>query len=116
MPAFATPTEVIGTGRPTSEQDNAQLLLDAAARWIRRKRPGIADDDQDARFVSIMVVRDALSAGAMRGHVSYSKGIGPWSKSGTLVNPDGALRWTDDHKEMLGIPVGTMPRGRFGDR
>lgn len=116
MSAFATPDEVIGTGRPTSEQGDAQLLLDAAARWIRRKKPDIADNDPDAHFVSIMVVRDALSPGALRGHLSYSKGIGPWSKSGTLVNPDGALRWTNDHKEMLGIPVGTMPRGRFGDR
>lgn len=116
-PAFAAPDDVTIPGRPLveSERPHVQLLLDAAARWIRRRRPDIADDDPDARYVSIMVVRDAISAGKFTGHLSYSKTVGPWAKSGTLVNPDGALRWTDEHKEMLGIPTSPMPRGRFGD-
>ncbi|MFC9769449.1 hypothetical protein [Rhodococcus jostii] len=117
MADFATPTEVEAVWRPLSAEEtaNAALLLTAAAQWIRDNTPDIADNDPAARFVSIDVVKSALLAGPFTGHASYSKTIGPWSKSGTLINPAGALQFTDVHKELLGISVTGSAHWFFGD-
>lgn len=106
--SFATVDDVGAGWRALSEQDriNVRLLLDAAAMWIRNRVPDIADDHPGARFVSIDVVRSAMEAGANRGMSSFSKTIGPWSKSGTLINPSGALTFTVMHRELLGIAGG----------
>ena len=105
MAAFAEPTDVESVWRPLSTQElsNASMLLDAAAQWIRGRLPDIADDDPTAKLVSIQVTKAALIPGAFEGHSSYSKGIGPWTKAGALINPAAVLVFTDEHKELLGI-------------
>ena len=114
---FATATEIADVWRPLSSQEraNAEMLLTAAAKWIRDRTTGLADDDPAAKYVSIDVVKSALVAGPFVGHSSYSKGIGPWTKAGTLINPAGALEFTDFHREMLGLNSSPMPVGSFGD-
>lgn len=116
MSAFATPDELSAGWRPlrTSETVWAEQLLDAAGRWIRRHKPDIANDDPDAKFVSISVVRSALTPGPNVGHMQYAKTAGSFQKSGTLTNPEGALRFADWHKEQLGIPTSASPTWKFG--
>ncbi|NKT17590.1 hypothetical protein GS907_07180 [Rhodococcus hoagii] len=114
---FATPTELTENWRPLKQEESswAGLLLEAAERWIRRKRPNIADDDPDAKIVTIAVVKNALIAGEHEGFVSFSRALGPRSKSGTLSNPDAALVWLDWMKDQLGISQSALPVATFGD-
>lgn len=114
---FATSDDIEQNWRPLTSADKswATLLLGAAERWIRGKVPGIADDDQAAKVVSIAVVRNALQPGEHAGHVSYSKTLGPRSRAGTLSNPDAALTWLPWMKEQLGISTTAQPRATFGD-
>lgn len=114
--AFAEVTDIEGAWRTLSpaEQQWASELLDAAERWILKRRPDLAGDaDPDARLVSIAVVKSALIAGEATGYTSHSRGIGPWSSSGTLVNPDGALVFTEWMREQLGISVMAGPSFTF---
>lgn len=117
MADFATYQDVQNVWRPLSqvEQENARLLLAAAAKWIRDRLPDIADGDPTAKLVSIQVTKAALIPGAFEGHSSYSKGIGPWSKSGSLINPAAVLVFTDEHKELLGIAPSGGPHWNFED-
>lgn len=114
---FATSDEIEQNWRPltTTEKSWATLLLGAAERWIRGKAPGIADGDPAAKIVSIAVVRNALQPGDHAGYSSFSKTLGPRSKSGTLANPDAALTWLPWMKEQLGISAAAQPRATFGD-
>ena len=98
------------SGRPL-----ASLLLQAASARIREMSPGASPDSAVARLVAFEVVRSAMASGAMAGHVSYSKGIGPWTKSGTLSNPEAALRFSDEHRRLLGVSPNGQPHYRFGD-
>lgn len=115
--AFATTAELTETWRPLNREESgwAGLLLEAAERWIRRQRPDIADSDPDAKLVTIAVVKNALVAGEHAGYTSFSRTLGPRSKSGTLTNPDAALVWLDWMKEQLGIPLSAYPVATFGD-
>lgn len=117
MTAFASKQDLTAQWRALrgTESKWAEELLDAAARWIRSKRPDIAADDPDAKLVSIAVVRSAIGLGEHQGLSQFSSTLGPRSKSGTLVNPDAALVWLPWMKEQLGIGVAAKPRGHFGD-
>lgn len=113
---FAEVTDIESAWRTLSpaEQQWAGELLAAAERWIVKRRPELAGtDDPDARLVSIAVVKSALIAGEATGYTSHSRGIGPWSSSGTLVNPDGALVFTEWMREQLGISVMAGPSFTF---
>lgn len=116
--AFAAVTDIESAWRTLSptEKQWAGELLDAAERWITKpnRRPDLLGvDDPDARLVSIAVVKSALIAGEATGYTSHSRGIGPWSSSGTLVNPDGALVFTEWMREQLGISVMAGPSYTF---
>lgn len=117
MAAFATTDELAEGWRPLRPTETvwAEQLLAAAARWIRRNRPDIADDDPDAILVSLSVVRSALIPGANAGHTQYAKTAGSFQRSGTLTNPDAALRFSDWHKELLGLSTSATPTWSFGD-
>lgn len=93
----------------------ASLLLETADGWIRTRAPHIQDDSPAAKLVVLQVVRSAMTSGTLAGHVSYSKAIGPWSKSGTLANPEGYLKFTDEHYALLGIVKSGEPHWYFGD-
>lgn len=117
---FANVEELKQNWRPLSEQEAvwATQLLDAAGRWITRKRPDIAPGDPDAKLVSIDVVRTALNTAEHAGRVSYSWTVGATSGSGTLANPGALLDFTDFHRELLGITTSKSPTtalGSFGD-
>lgn len=117
MTAFASTDELTNRWRPlkSAEKAWAQDLLDAAGRWIRRKKPDIEQDDPDAKVVSIAVVRSALGPGGHDGLSQFSSTLGPRSKSGTLVNPEAALAWLPWMKEQLGITDVALPQAYFGD-
>ncbi|PPJ31907.1 hypothetical protein C5E45_32980 [Nocardia nova] len=112
--AFA---EVDELGYPLSsstERDIAEQLLIAAAKWIRENAPEPLDP-ATAKIVSIEVVATAMTTRAYAGHISYTRTTGPRTKAGTLVNPGGALVFSDWHKELLGIAVHAQPSWNFGD-
>jgi len=97
------------------DRERATLLLQAASDRVRGMAPHVPADSAVARLVVMEVVRAAMAPGAMAGHVSYSKTIGPWSKSGTLSNPEAALRFSDEHRRLLGVSPNGQPHYRFGD-
>lgn len=117
MTAFASKQDLTAQWRALrgTESKWAEELLDAAARWIRSKRPDIAADDPDAKLVSIAVVRSAIGLGEHQGLSQFSSTLGPRSKSGTLVNPEAALVWLPWMKEQLGIGGIADPQAYFGD-
>jgi hypothetical protein len=118
--ALATADEV-ARGWLTLSDDrraDAELLIAAAEAWIRdpARRPDIDDDDPIGKRVVIEVVRSALSVPAeFTGHTSYSKTVGPWSRSGTVPTPAGVLVFTEQHEQMLGVTSAAMPGGEFGN-
>ncbi|AOD24048.1 hypothetical protein IM25_22725 [Rhodococcus sp. p52] len=115
MAAFAIPEDIKLRGRPLPEwqRTDAQMMLDAAASWIRERKPGIAPDDPNAKLVSIQVVKAALISEAYLGLSAFSKTTGEVTRSGTLANPGQLLVFTDFHKELLGIPFRAGPVWSF---
>lgn len=112
--AFAEADDLGGAPLTSAERDIAEQLLAAAAKWIRENVPGTVDVPT-AKIVSIDVVGTAMSTRAYAGHLSYTRTNGPRTKAGTLVNPGGALVFSDWHKELLGIPINPQPTYYFGD-
>ncbi|AZV00737.1 head-to-tail connector complex protein [Gordonia phage Kiko] len=101
-----------------AEQTYARQLLDSAGTTIRdewRKAFGteIADDHPTAVTISIEMVRTCITTGAYIGHLQYGRLEGPRQKTGTLVNPGGALVFTDYHRKQLGIPIIAGPQFCF---
>lgn len=104
----------------TTERTYAGQLLESAGKKIRdeyRDAIGAEIDDANptARTVSIDMVRTAISTGSYAGHIVYNRGEGPRVKGGTLVNPGGALVFTDYHRDQLGIPIHALAIGTFDD-
>lgn len=116
---FATLSELEESWRPLSdvEKVRAQALLSAASRWIQRKKPDLSEFDEDAKLVCIEVVKAAMQNPELAGHSSYSKSIGPWSRSGTLTAAaaDAALVFLPWMRELLGISNSPLPKWYFGD-
>lgn len=100
----------------STEKHWAEQLLDAVGMWIRGKVDDVDAKQDAAEFVSIDTVRGALAPGTQLGMAAFSKTIGPWSKSGTLVNPLGHIAITKFHKELLGISDTSVPLYQFKDQ
>ncbi|HEY9314631.1 hypothetical protein [Williamsia sp.] len=120
--AFTTAEQLQSGWRSLSnpELTYAAQLLTAAGKWIRdqyleAKGVAIADNNPAALTVSIDVVKTAMMTAAYQGHISYNRVEGSRQKAGTLVNPGGALSFSDWHKEQLGIPTSTLGIGIFED-
>lgn len=115
MAAFAVPEDINIGGRPlnSTQTADAQLMLEAAADWIRERRPDIDEQDAKAKLVSIHVVRTALMTSQYAGLSTFSKTVGGITRSGTLSNPGELLDFTDFHKELLGISFRAGPRWHF---
>lgn len=100
-----------------TEQTNVELLLDAAARTIRRRIPTIAWDNPDARLVTLQVVKSVLQSEQLPdyaiGQKQYTKTVGDKTYSGVPVNPDALLLFTDYHWAQLGISPNPKPRWNF---
>ncbi|WP_063039719.1 hypothetical protein [Nocardia pseudovaccinii] len=124
MAAFATYTDVQNTWRTLTTPQTAycNLLLDAAALWIRNRKPNIADDDPAAKSVSIQVVRDALQRDLFGGTSAGTHTVGnrsdSWtlSRTATLEELARSLVFVDYHYELLGLAPAHGPRGAFGNR
>ncbi|NKT69489.1 hypothetical protein GS860_16155 [Rhodococcus hoagii] len=117
MAEFATADEVTRGRRPPTldERKNIEEMIAAAGIWIRRHKPGIADDDQAAHFVVIQAVRTAMDTEKYRGLVSFTKTTGGVSRGGTLAKPGELLVFTDFHHQLLGISLVGAPAWYFGD-
>ena len=118
--ALITPTEIARGWRTLTvdQQADAQLLIDAVYAWIKdsTRRPDLTDDDPLGMRVVIEVVRAAIvPRPEFTNHTQYAKVIGPWQISGTLATPAGALGFTQQQLDLLGISTGPLPTGEFGD-
>lgn len=100
--------------RPLSgaEKEYAEILLAAASAWIREHKPGVADDDPNAKIVTIEVVKAVLLPGQWSGYSSWSKTVGNRIEAATLANPTAALDFTP-YLTLLGISTRAMPVGNF---
>lgn len=92
-----------------------ESLIQAAGLWIRKRRPGIADDDLAARLVTQQVVATAFRNLDSVGYTSFSRTVGGMSRSGTLANPGEWLVFTDFQRQLLGISDGLAPQYYFGE-
>ncbi|MGW8936178.1 Gp19/Gp15/Gp42 family protein [Gordonia terrae] len=117
-----TVTELAASWRAltSQEQTYATDLLNAAADTIRAeyRKAFAAEIEQSnpaARTVSIEMVKTAIQTGAYVGHISYGRIEGQRQKSGRLINPGGALVFTDYHREQLGIPTRALAQACFDD-
>jgi hypothetical protein len=101
--------------RPLSdpESETAGAYLEVASNWIRDQLPEIAADDPAARIVVFEVTRDALLYGDIGPFTSFSKTMGPRSRSGTIDRGSVEKFITDRHRRMLGILLRAGARGYF---
>lgn len=113
--AFAA---MLGRSLTAAESAQATPLLQVVSEWIRERKPGIDDYDVTivdpaAIVVSFEVVRDALLCGEFGPVTSYTKTMGPRTRSVTF-DRDAVSRFiTDRHRQMLGLVAKAGPRGRF---
>lgn len=98
-----------------AEEVDVPAKIAAVSHWIRERKPELAADHPQAKYVVVDVVRFALGTAKYAGHSSYSRTVGGVTRSGTLVDPGGTLVITDFHKELLGISKVAVPRWKFGD-
>ncbi|AMS03908.1 head-to-tail adaptor [Gordonia phage UmaThurman] len=116
---FLTIDEFVAQWRPLSaaERVYAEQLLAAAARRIRRKVPGLAADDPDAKLVSFQVVRSVLESdearASMPGLGTFTTTVGEKTNGGKLINPDALLVFTPYHWDQLGVSSKPQPRWNF---
>ncbi|USC16222.1 phage Gp19/Gp15/Gp42 family protein [Rhodococcus sp. 11-3] len=117
MADFVNTDDIESGWRPLTSTEKiwAEQLIASASKWIRNRKPDLAEDDPDAQFVVIEVVRAALTAAKYAGHASYAKTVGGVTRSGTLVNPGRSLVFTEFHYQLLGISQVAAPKFTFGD-
>lgn len=117
MPDFADIDDLTNGWRSLSDTEklDAAAKIAAVSSWIRDRKPDLADDNANAKFVVVDVVRFALTNAKYAGHSSYSRTVGGVTRSGTLVDPGGSLVITDFHRQLLGISNNAEPQYFFGD-
>lgn len=100
-----------------AQQPGVELLLDAAARRIRRRIKDIEWDNPDARLVTLQVVKSVLQSDQLPDYAiglkQYTKTVGDKTYSGVPINPDALLLFTDYHWSQLGISPNPKPRWNF---
>lgn len=101
--------------RPLSDPESelAGPYLEVVSDWIRDKKTDVSDDDPAAKIVVFEVVREALLYGDLGPLTSFSKTMGPRSRSGTFDRGAVEKFITVRHRHMLGITVSTGARGYF---
>ncbi|MGW0052047.1 hypothetical protein [Nocardia nova] len=124
VPTFADISDVVPTWRTLTDAQTAygNLLLQAAALWIRNRLPDIAPDSVAAKIVSIEVVRAALQRDQLDGVPSGKKTRGSrsdeWTnvRTATLEELARTLVFSEYHYQLLGIRQPSGPRYAMGDR
>lgn len=105
-----------GMFRPLSDAESevAEPYLEVVSDWIRDNKTDVSADDPAAKIVVFEVVREALLYGDVTPLASFSKTMGPRSRSGTFDRVAVEKFITDRHRLMLGISVSAAgPRGYF---
>lgn len=112
---FLSKAQFVDWFRPLSDPESevVEPYLEVVSTWIRDNKPDVADDDAAARVVTFEVTRDALLYGDFGPLVSFSKTMGPRSRSGTIDRSAVEKFVTDRHRRMLGLSVRAGARGHF---
>lgn len=119
MADFATVAQLEGRWRPlsTGEQARALILLGDASAQLRVECPDIdtritvqdgealpeLDPVVPERVVCDMVKRAMLAAVDQPAMANFQETAGPFSQSGTFLNPTGDLYLTKNERRLLGI-------------
>lgn len=98
-------------GPPLTSQRQAMatLLLTVASSWIYDSKPGISSTDPAAQFVVYDVVSNAVRYQRYGKLQTFSKTTGHRMDAGSFAEPMKALEFTDTHKQLLGIPLESVP-------
>ncbi|PQM44672.1 hypothetical protein C1Y40_05168 [Mycobacterium talmoniae] len=101
-------------GPPLSAQQQAivNLLLQVASIWIYNNGPSgpaLPATDPTAQFVVYDVVSNAVRYQKYGRLSSFSKTTGHRMEGGAFTDPMKALEFTDNHKQLLGIPLRSVP-------
>lgn len=92
-----------------NQQAIVNLLLMVASHWIYEQRPGIHSDNPTAQFVVYDVVSNAVRYQRYSKLSNFSRTTGHRMEGGSFGNPMTALEFTDNHKQLLGIPLRAVP-------
>ena len=121
---FATTTDLVNYWRPLNNTQIARagILLALASVLIRQEAKSVDSDvatgvlsSQVPKWVAMDMVKTAMLPGKYEGRSQFSRTVGPYVDSATLVNPAGTLVMTKDHAKKLGIGEATAPIFHFGD-
>lgn len=125
MSDLASPDVLEKAWRPlsTAERVKAEYYLGTASRRIRRRWRDVDDriavgtlDGEDVQDVVVQMVIAVLDKVPIRGAKSFSEGVGPMSRSATLVNPSNDPLVIEDwmvevfEGRATARPVGSFPR------
>lgn len=101
-------------GPPLTPRQQAivSLLVQVASKWIYDNGPQGANlpaDDPTAQFVVYDVVSNAVRYQKYSKLSNFSRITAHRSEGGSFANPMTALEFTDNHKQLLGIPLRAVP-------
>lgn len=116
---FASVSDLEERWRPLTpaEKSRAEVLLEDASAQVRVEAPGIderitiqegatapeLDPIIPRRVVAEMVKRAMLASPDQPALANYQQTSGPFSQSGTFVNPTGDLYLTKTERRLLGV-------------
>lgn len=123
MSDLASPDVLEKAWRPltTAERVKAEYYLTKASRRVRRRWPDVDAriiahtlDSEDVEDVIVQMVLAVLNAPPIRGAKSFSEGVGPMSRSATLVGAStDPLVIEDWMVEVFEGRATTRPAGSF---
>lgn len=115
VPFLSVPAFAAMLGRPLADGSDtvAGLALQVVSDWIRDAKPNIDDHDSAALLVAFEVTRDVLSYSDFGSLTSFSKTVGPRTKSGTIDRAAVEKFISDRHRRMLGLSARAGARGHF---
>lgn len=96
----------------SSQQAIVNLLLQVASSWIYENGPqgaALPATDPTAQFVVWDVVSSAIRYQKYSKLSTFSKMTGHRSDAGSFSDPMRALEFTDNHKDLLGVPLRALP-------
>jgi hypothetical protein len=106
--------QALWDGPPLNSRQRAMvtLLVQVASQWIYDNGPSGANlpsSDPTAQFVVYDVVSNAVRYQKYSKLSTFSKGTGHRVEGGSFSNPMTALDFTDTHKQLLQIPLRSVP-------
>ena len=98
-----------GATLTVQQQAMVTLLLNVASSWIYNQMPDIDSSNPAAQFVVYDVVSNSVRYQRYGKLSTFSRTTGHRMEAGAFDDPMKALEFTDNHKQLLGIPLRAAP-------